>query len=161
MQRNWLDDTIAAATEEAARGLSRRRLLRKVCDVAFKGGLVLALGGTTARKAWAQNCGCTPPGTRWCSGCPSSPGCPSGMTPCLKVNGVMQAEDCVYQGGAWTENCGDGTCVTCYDCWPGSGSAWNSSCGCRSAPYSCGGGGGGGKGDPCDGWDICGKCKCI
>lgn len=156
MQSNWLDDIVDAGAEATARRLSRRGMLRQAFDLAFKGAMIGVLGLSSGRKAWADACGCSPAGGRWCNNCPSS-GCPSGQVACLKVNGVPQAQGCVWEGGSWNEDCLDGTCRTCIDCWPSGGGGYESSCTCRSSPYSCGGGGGG----ECDGWEICGKCKCI
>lgn len=157
MDSNWLDEVVAVQAEAVARPLSRRGMIRRALDFGFKGSLVIVLGLANARKAWAEACGCSPAGGRWCSNCPpSSSVCPAGYVTCTRVNGTPQAEGCVWTGGWWDEDCGDGTCRTCVDCWPAGGGTFNSSCTCRSQAFNCGGGG-----DPCDGWEICQKCKCI
>lgn len=141
MQSNWLDERIGEVVGDAARPFSRRRLLGRMFDVAFKGSLVAVLGLASAKEAWAQWCACSPPRQTWCTNCPgTSGGCPNGYQLCKKVNGVPQDSGCIYTNGWWTEDCGNGTCVTCSDCWNGTP---DSSCGCRSNPFPCDGGGGG------------------
>ncbi len=160
MQSNWLDERISDLTERAARPLSRRGALKKCFDVAFKGSLIAVLGLASAKKAFADACPCRPARGIMCAGCPGSPGAcpPVGYSVCKKINGNPQDTDCIYDGGSWPEDCLDGTCRTCTDCWTGTA---NSSCTCRSDQYPCGGSGCEWCCDCGDLGNCCGKNCCI
>jgi hypothetical protein len=154
MEPNWLDERIAEVAGSAARPMTRRHWLGRTCDVLFKGSLVAVLGIANARKAWADACSCLPAHGHFCGdvghACPSSLSvCPTNYGLCKKVGGVPQDGVCPWTTGFWTEDCGNGTCANCYDCWSGlSGSA----CTCRYLTECLGGGGGGdcgNEGDPC------------
>jgi hypothetical protein len=135
MQSNWLDEVFWDIAQYGARKLSRRGMLKRTLDMTFKGSLVLFMGAAGARKAWAQACTCSPAGGRFCTGCPTNPGgCPTGMMACRTVNGVRQDVGCIHGNttGSWDEDCLDGNCVTCTDCWSGTP---NTSCTCRSNTY--------------------------
>lgn len=155
MQSSWLDERVSEVAERVARPLSRRGMLKRAFDVAFKGSLIAVLGLADARKAFADTCNCEPARGQYCSNCPPAAGaCPAGYSTCKKINGVPQDTDCVWSTGAWDETCVNGNCRTCIDCWTG---VANSSCTCRSPEFSCGGGGGGG----CEGCASkdCGDCS--
>jgi hypothetical protein len=164
MQSNWFDDLFGRAAEHLARPLSRRGMLKRAFDVTFKGSLIVLLGVSSARTAWAEACACSPARGEWCPNCPSGAGCPdSPYQLCKKVDGVPQDTACIHNSGAWNEDCGDGTCRTCTDCWTGSS---NTSCTCRSSAFSCDPGPcQGGCGPECidcgEGKECCGNECCI
>jgi len=62
MPHNWFDEAFSNISESTARQVSRRGMVRRVLDLAFKGSIVAVLGLTSARKAWAHHCGCSFPG---------------------------------------------------------------------------------------------------
>ena len=150
MRENWLDKHVAHLSESAAREISRRGVMKRIFNAAFKGSLVVALGLHNARVAWAHHCGCSFPNGNGCSNCPGGGGCPSTCTTCTQG----QHQLCPYPDAKWTDSCSPTTWVICYDCWCSSGSVL---CGCKSNIQESPGGGGG----ECDGWEICGLCKCI
>jgi hypothetical protein len=152
MQISWLDEKIAEVGESTTRQLSRRRAITRLCDWAFKGTLVVVMGLQTARDAWAHHCGCSFPNGVGCPNCPGGGGCPSGCSNC--VSG--QHQTCIYGDANWTDSCANGGYVICYDCWCTNSSQQQYVCGCKSNII-----GGSGGGDECDGWEVCGKCKCI
>lgn len=151
MQQNWLDDVASALSERASRRLSRRGVMAALLDVAYKGTLIVTFGMAAGREAFAYHCNCSPPNNQYCDNCPSDGGCPSGdLHVCTTGNGYQ----CIYNTGYWTDDCGGGTFVYCYDCGSDEG-GYYATCGCKSAIQN---GGGGGGCDPCSCGNTCKDC---
>lgn len=134
------DRRLSELSEDVARKLSRRQVLRKGVKGAVAAVAVLAFGGTAGvRGAVASSlvsCGCSYPGCGHCScrgkTCPSGGGCPSGCYVCKKTTCPNTA--CIYNTGSWIDaDCPCGICgygyFRCYDCRCTSCSRL---CGCRS-----------------------------
>jgi hypothetical protein len=131
------DRRMSHLTEDLARKLSRRQILKKSVK-----GIVASVAGLTfgstvgADPAHARACGCSYPGCGHCNcrgkSCPRNGGCPSGCVVCTKADCPSSA--CIYSGGSWIDaDCSCGTCgfgyFRCYDCRCTSCSKL---CGCRT-----------------------------
>jgi len=131
-----LEQTTRLVSENLARALDRRSLLKKAGQSAFLGVAALAAGHTMSSNALATknppNISCAPPGP-YCSvhGAPTD-GCHGGS--CYQHLYQGQAIQCrviyFYQAGCWTTAQGGGywTCCDC-GCYNNSGQQVTT-CGC-------------------------------
>lgn len=142
MKPSTRDDAVTSGITKSFRRLNRRKFLGGSAS-AVAGGLATVLLGFDARLATAAG-PCYPPHGRYCSGCRSDAGCPSGYVTCTNAY-LPQAggycPKCPYSSGWWYSSCSGGTKYKCRDCilsvGPVScGPSGFGVCGCRST-FSC------------------------
>lgn len=112
------DERAAEVIARATTRLSRRSILAKgagVLAAAFGIAVFGPLG--ERREAFASTYACSPPCGRYCSGCSSYGGCPTGMQTCY-INDPFDPNRwcCVYSSGWWYTAGSAGNRHLCRDC---------------------------------------------